>query len=708
MESEIRKDFDLESLEFARSLDLRYVGMEASQTIQAPRSASTETLSASFLDAHQRLFGFVTDRPIEIVAARVEGRKAGVRLDATPTIEQVKRRRSRNHQLVWRQDSQSGDLIQKLIEVFERETIQPADQVVGPAIIAGALSSTLVDGGWEATMLVDGQLLLQKVSKSGSPNLQRSISNGSAVDPVRLEIFNRNFASIAKQMGIALQKTSMSVNVKERLDFSCAIFTSVGDLVVNAPHIPVHLGAMSETVRAIIRLNKTFDAGDVFVTNDPFAGGSHLPDVTVLTPVFNATGEELIFWVASRSHHSEIGGISPGSMPSNATNLAEEGVLIRNFKLVDGKTREAYFDSLFELLTAPPYPSRSPQENLADIRAQVAANQTGQRDLLALVEQYSQDVVLNYTGFIQTAAEQKIRIALRQMNDGEFAFEDSMDNGATIRVRVRKTEDRLTIDFSGTDPVLSGNLNANPAIVSSAVIYVMRCLVDEDIPLNEGVMNPVQVVLPTCFLNPVSDVDPAKCPAVVGGNVETSQRVVDVLLGAIQQSVPEGLAAASQGTMNNWLMGDKTFGYYETVGGGAGATPDAPGADAVHTHMTNTRLTDPEVLETRYPVVLREFSIRTNSGGSGTHIGGEGLIREIEFKKPLTVSLLTNRRGVGPYGINGGGRGAPGLNQLIRSGELSEKVERLSSSCEVSVEPGDRLRIETPGGGGWGREFDQK
>ena len=705
MQLEIQNVFDLDDLEFTQSLDLRYVGTEASQTIQVPSSADGETISASFVEAHQRLFGFVTDRPIEIVAARVEGRKTGVRLDATELTKKAVRRRSETHQLVWQCDSKSEKFVQKPIEVFDRESLKPTEQVIGPAIIAGSLSSTLVDDGWDATMLADGQLLLQKIAETEARDLPRSNAKATTVDPVRLEIFNRNFASIAKQMGIALQKTSMSVNVKERLDFSCAIFTSIGDLVVNAPHIPVHLGAMSETVRAIIRLNENFHPGDVFVTNDPFAGGSHLPDVTVLTPVFNTTGDELIFWVASRSHHSEIGGISPGSMPSNATNLAEEGVLIRNFKLVDGKTGESFFDSLFDLLTASPYPSRSPQENLADIRAQVAANRSGERDLLRLVEQSSQEVVLDYTGFIQSAAEQKIRTALRQMNDGEFLFEDSLDNGATIRVRVSKLEDQLTIDFTGTDSVLKGNLNANPAIVSSAVIYVMRCLVDEDIPLNEGVMKPVQVILPTCFLNPVSHKDPAKCPAVVGGNVETSQRVVDVLLGAIQQSVPGGLAAASQGTMNNWLMGDETFGYYETVGGGAGATSVAGGADAVHTHMTNTRLTDPEVLETRYPVVLREFAIRKNSGGLGTNVGGDGLIREVEFARRLTVSLLTNRRDEGPYGINGGGRGAPGVNQLIRSGEsrvdCDGGVERLPSSCEIEVEPGDRLRIETPGGGGF-------
>jgi len=580
MELEIQETLESSELQFTRSLDLRYLGTEASQTIQAEHPTSLANLESSFRESHQRLFGFVTDRQIEVVAARVEGKKPGLRLEALATSGPPRQITAQSQQPVWRnlsvekpnpnQEASAENWEPVPVDVFDRGQLQSGDLIIGPAIVASSLSSTFVDEGWQATMLDEGQLLLERISDLSNAKSQEvseaatissvakePIANDPAkVDPIRLEIFNRHFASIAKQMGIALQKTSMSVNVKERLDFSCAIFTSTGDLVVNAPHIPVHLGAMSETVRSIIRLNDNICPGDVFVTNDPFAGGSHLPDVTVLTPVFNSRNDELIFWVASRSHHSEIGGISPGSMPPNATNLAQEGVLIRNLKLVDGATGESHFETLLNLLTAPPYPSRSPQENLADIRAQVAANRTGQRDLLQLVEQYSQKMVLSYTGFIQDAAEQKIRAALRLMGDGEFEFVDALDNGATIRVRIKKLSDQLEIDFTGTDAVLSGNLNANPAIVSSAVIYVMRCLVDEDIPLNEGVMNPVRVVLPTCFLNPASHEDPAKCPAVVGGNVETSQRVVDVLLGAIQQSLPDGLAAACQVTLNSWLFGD--------------------------------------------------------------------------------------------------------------------------------------------------------
>ena len=464
----------------------------------------------------------------------------------------------------------------------------------------------------------NGSLLLERVDDLEPAADRDDWGSVDQPNPVQLEIFNSHFSSIAKQMGIALRKTSTSVNVKERLDFSCAVFTRQGDLVVNAPHIPVHLGAMSETVRSTIRLNPDVQPGDVFLTNDPYQGGSHLPDVTTVTPVFEPSSGELIFWVASRSHHAEIGGKAPGSMPADAHVLGEEGVLIQNFKLISGGQER--FGELRQLLTAPPYPSRSPDDNLGDIAAQVAANRRGQNDLLQLVAQYSLGQVQQYMQFMQQAAESKVRSAVRERFErGTYRFRDSMDNGAAIQVEIQVDGEDLTIDFTGTDPVCDDNLNANRAIVSAAVMYVMRCLIDEEIPLNQGVLNPVTIRLPTCFLNPDPADDPRQSPAVVGGNVETSQRVVDVLLGAL------GIAAASQGTMNNWLMGDDTFGYYETVCGGSGATPQADGVDAVHTHMTNTRLTDPEILEQRYPAILREFSIRRGSGGHGRPRGGAGI-----------------------------------------------------------------------------------
>ena len=598
MKTEIEAALPGDNIEWKQTLDIRYAGTDSSLNIEWRQGMD---LAGEFAKIHERRFGFPSTRPLEVVAARLQGRLIGNRLEPATDVPTKRNRAANDFQSMWHK--LEGRLVKRQVGVFDRHELEPGDEIQGPAIISSELSTTIVDPGWQVEMLSGRQLLITRSEVAKLPSHLKTSGRAEAepVDPIRLEVFNNHFSSIARQMGIALQKTSLSVNVKERLDFSCAIFTANGDLVVNAPHIPVHLGAMSETVRHTIRLNQVVSAGDVFVTNDPFAGGSHLPDVTVVTPVFD-DAEELVFWVASRSHHAEIGGIAPGSMPANATKLSEEGVLIRNFQLVDGLTGASNFDSLMELLSKPPYPSRTPRENLADIQAQVASNRSGQLDLLKLIQECGKSTVLAYMNHIQNAAESKIRQSLKSMMDGTFEFEDSLDNGATIRVSIEKRRDELIVDFSGTDPVLEGNLNANPAIVASAIIYVMRCLIDDDIPLNEGVMKPVSIVLPECFLNPANDDGPEKCPAVVGGNVETSQRIVDVLLGALQQSLPgEGLAAASQGTMNNWLMGDGSFGYYETVGGGSGATSRSNGADAVHTHMTNTRLTDPEVLGIKIP-----------------------------------------------------------------------------------------------------------
>lgn len=519
-------------------------------------------------------------------------------------------------------------------------------------------------------------------------------------DLVLLEIFNNQFASIAEQMGITLQRTSCSTNVKERLDFSCAIFDPRGNLVVNAPHIPVHLGAMGETVQRIIadnpdELSPTSvqrTGCSVYVTNDPYRGGSHLPDVTVVTPVRDAYGR-LIFFTASRAHHAEIGGIVPGSMPPFSKTLGDEGVLIRNFKLIDnGRSRE---DDLRALLLNAPYPTRAVNDNMADMRAQVAANQLGVRQLLELVEKHSLAVVQAYMGHIQQAASTKMRQALSAIPDGTYQRTDHLDDGSPICATITKQGGSATVDFAGTGPVLSSNLNANRAIVTAAVMYVFRCLINEDIPLNSGVMEPITIILPECLLNPPEHTDPALNPAVVGGNVETSQRVVDVLLGAL------GGAAASQGTMNNLTFGDATFGYYETIGGGSGATLNANGADAVHTHMTNTRLTDVEVIERRYPVRVHEFSIRKGSGGAGQHRGGDGIVRKLEFLRPLNVSLLTERRGpFAPFGLNGGQPGSLGQNTLQKPGE-PEPIN-LGGKAQIQVEPGDVLTIQTPGGGGFG------
>lgn len=662
-----------------RSLDLRYRGNDHWLTIPQPANSD---YAAAFEVEHRARYGYAhPGRALEIVAARVEAVGRSQRSATAPTKPSLRRAATPVGQATVH--FAAGALPTAL---YERSALSPGETLPGPAIVAESLSTVVIDPGWQAEVLAGGELLLT----DAAVGTREQVS--TAVDPVMLEVFNHQFAGIAEQMGITLRNTSSSVNVKERLDFSCAVFTAAGELVVNAPHIPVHLGAMGQTVRQLLVDNPALQPGDVLATNDPYRGGSHLPDVTVVTPVHDRASGRLIFFTASRAHHAEIGGIRPGSMPPFSRRLAEEGVLIRNFKLVDrGVSR---FDEFAALLASGPYPSRSVADNLADAAAQVAANQQGARDLGQMVERYGLEVVLAYMGHIQRAAEQKVRHSLARLPQGRHTFCDHLDDGSPICVAIDLQRDKAVIDFTGTGPVLAGNLNANRAIVTAAVMYVLRALIDEDIPLNEGVLAPVEIVLPECLLNPPDEGDPAQCAAVVGGNVETSQRVVDVLLGAL------GLAAASQGTMNNLTFGDATFGYYETICGGAGATPRGRGADAVHTHMTNTRLTDPEVLEQRCPVRLREFSIRRGSGGAGQHRGGDGIVRRIEFLRPLDVSILSERRGpYPPYGQAGGAAGQCGMNTLTHA---DGRHEPLPAKVQFVAQAGDVLTIETPGGGGWG------
>jgi len=452
---------------------------------------------------------------------------------------------------------------------------------------------------------------------------------------------------------------------------------------------------MSETVKRIIADNPDLAPGDVYVTNDPYRGGSHLPDVTVITPVHHPESKELLFFTASRAHHAEIGGIVPGSMPPFSKTLADEGALIRNFKLVDrGVSREK---ELRELLLSGAFPTRAVVDNLADVSAQVAANLCGVILLNDLVSRYSLPVVQAYMRHIQQAATKKMQLALEQIEDGVYAFTDHLDNGASLSVQITIQGSSATVDFTGTSPVLETNLNANRAIVNAAVLYVFRCLIQEDIPLNSGVLTPIKIILPECFLNPPERDTPAECAAMVGGNVETSQRIVDTLLGALNK------AAASQGTMNNLTFGDDTFGYYETICGGSGATKDSDGTDAVHTHMTNTRLTDAEIIERRYPVRLHEFSIRKGSGGAGRQRGGAGILRRIEFLKPLKISLISERRAeYPPFGLEGGAPGQIGENLLQKANQTS--TESLGGKFSISVEAGDLLTIKTPGGGGFGKQ----
>ncbi|MBL1198909.1 MAG: 5-oxoprolinase [Nostoc sp. GBBB01] len=541
-------------------------------------------------------------------------------------------------------------------------------------------------------------------------------------DPVRLEIFKNLYQFIAEQMGIVLQNTATSVNIKERLDFSCAIFDSSGLLVANAPHIPVHLGSMSESVRSLINdKGDTIKPGNVYLSNNPYNGGTHLPDVTAITPVFLGSGEmgrlvlsgavgaasrrevwgdggdeEInnaqcpmpIFFVASRGHQADIGGITPGSMPPHSTTVEEEGILFDNFLLVEeGNFQEI---ALRHHLLNHTYPARNPDQNLADFKAQIAANERGVQELRKMVWQYGLDIVQAYMKFVQANAEEAVRRAIAVLKDGSFVYK--MDNGAQIQVQVTiHPESRsATIDFTGTSRQLNSNFNAPKAVTQAAVLYVFRTLVDDNIPLNAGCLNPLEIIIPEgCMLNPTY---PA---AVVAGNVETSQTIVDALYGAL------GVMAASQGTMNNFTFGNEKYQYYETICGGSGAGINFDGTDGVHSHMTNSRLTDPEVLETRYPVLLESFSIRADSGGKGEYSGGNGVVRRIRFLEPMTANILSGHRLVATFGLNGGEAGKVGHNWIQRQ-DGSE--ESLDSTATVEMNVGDVFVIETPGGGGFGHQ----
>ena len=513
-------------------------------------------------------------------------------------------------------------------------------------------------------------------------------------DPVRLEIFKNLYQFIAEQMGIVLQNTAASVNIKERLDFSCAIFDASGSLVANAPHIPVHLGSMSASVTSLIDdVGDNIKPGDVYLSNNPYNGGTHLPDVTAITPVFfTGEGERLfaptkpIFFVASRGHQADIGGITPGSMPPHSTDIAEEGILFDNFLLVsDGSFREA---AVREILSKHTYPARNIRQNIADFQAQIAANNRGVNELLKMVEQYGLETVQTYMQFVQDNAELAVKNAIALLQDGEFTYQ--MDNGATIKVKVAIDRDnnRATVDFTGTSPQLPSNFNAPAAVTQAAVLYVFRTLVDDAIPLNGGCLKPIEIIIPPgCMLNPTY---PA---AVVAGNVETSQTIVDALYGAL------GVMAASQGTMNNFTFGNHRYQYYETICGGSGAGNGFNGTDAVQTHMTNSLLTDPEVLESRYPVILDSFSIRQVSGGKGEYSGGNGVVRKVRFLEPMTAGILSNHRIVSPFGLNGGEAGKVGKSYVVKK---DKTIEQLDSTATVEMQPGDTFIVETPGGGGCG------
>ncbi|TMH87883.1 MAG: 5-oxoprolinase [Betaproteobacteria bacterium] len=565
--------------------------------------------------------------------------------------------------------------------LYRREDLGPGKRIEGPAIIAEAHATTVVEPEWHAIVTALNHVVLQR----SKPREARA-ALGTSVDPVMLEIFNSLYMSIAEQMGLRLQNTAYSVNIKERLDFSCALFDAEGNLIANAPHMPVHLGSMGESVKTVIRLNAgKMKPGDVYVLNAPYNGGTHLPDVTVITPVFGAE-KEILFYVGSRGHHADIGGITPGSMPPGSKVVEEEGVLIDNFLLVEqGRFREK---AALALLSSGRYPVRNVQQNIADLRAQVAANEKGVQELRRMVEHFGLDVVRAYMRHVQDNAEESVRRVIGVLKDGEFNL--PLDNGAHIRARIHIGEDRRSarIDFTGTSAQLPNNFNAPAAVCMAAVLYVFRTLVEDDIPLNAGCLKPLEVLIPQgCMLRP-------RYPAaVVAGNVETSQCITDALYGAL------GVLAASQGTMNNFTFGNERYQYYETVAGGSGAGPGFDGADVVQTHMTNSRLTDPEVLEWRFPVLLESFAIRDGSGGAGRWRGGHGAVRRIRFLEPMTAAILSGRRLVRPHGLAGGGPGMPGRNYVLRAGG---KRDELGPFDQTDMAAGDVFVIETPGGGGYG------
>jgi 5-oxoprolinase (ATP-hydrolysing) len=667
-----------------RIVGLRYAGQDAALAVEWEPGVP---LREAFEDRYATLYGHRPERrPVELESLRVVASTRAPHPEPAPTPAPYTPPPERLARTwlggAWRE-----------VPVFDRAELRPGARVAGPALVVERHSATTVEAGWDAEVDGAGGLVLRQrdgAPARGEPRTHPAPrTSHSRPDAVRLELFTHRFRALVGEMGEQLRRTALSVNVKERLDFSCALLDPDGELVVNAPHIPVHLGALGLCVRTV-RGALPMEPGDVVVTNHPAFGGSHLPDVTVVTPVHDAEGR-LLGYVASRAHHAEIGGARPGSMPPSATTLAEEGVVIPPTWLVRGG--EARWDEVRRLLAGGPHPSRAVEDNVADLAAAVAANHRGAELLRALAAEHGADTVRRYMDALQARAEGRIRAALARIPDGAYDAEERLDDGSPLRVRVEVRGGAARIDFAGTAGVHPGNLNATPAIVRSVVLYVLRLLVDEPLPLNEGLLRAVELRIPRGMLDPEWPADPARGPAVVGGNTEVSQRLADTLLKALR------LAACSQGTMNNVLWGNARFGYYETVCGGSGAGPGWDGADAVHTHMTNTRITDPEVMEHRYPVRVERFAVRRGSGGAGEWPGGDGAVRETVFLEPMSLSVLTQHRAEGPYGMEGGEQGAPGRQRVIRaSGEAVEL--RSVDGCEV--EPGDRLVLETPGGGGWG------
>jgi 5-oxoprolinase (ATP-hydrolysing) len=659
-----------DALQIVRRIDLRYAGTETRLTLEM---ASAPAVLAAFEREHRRQFGYArSDTAIEVVALRIDI-TAKSRTSLRTKVAGRSTGATQRVPVTWSQE-------QGPIEtpVVVRETLAAGVLLRGPLVVVDATATLLVEPGFDLEVREDGVIVL--TDTAATPARTRA----AELDPARLEVVGNAFMSIAEQMGRVLRRTAQSTNIRERLDFSCAVFDPSGGLVANAPHIPVHLGAMGESVRAILAAHPELEPGDVFITNDPAAGGSHLPDITVVSPVHDRGGRRL-FFTANRGHHADVGGTTPGSMPSFSRSLGEEGIVFRGERIVHAGRFDR--EGVRSQLTSGPYPARTPELNLFDLEAQIAANREGERLLHALVAREGADEAAAYMGHLQDEAHRAVLDALVRLGPGERVFSDALDDGSRIALRMIVGPDELVLDFSESAGQHPGNLNAPRAVTTAAVMYFLRVLVGRPIPLNDGCLRAVRVIVA-----PKSLLDPEPSRAVAGGNVETSQRIVDVLLGAA------GLAAASQGTMNNVTFGDATFGYYETLAGGAGAGPGFAGASAVHTHMTNTRLTDVEILESRFPVRVRSFSIRRGSGGNGLARGGDGLVRELEFLRNVEVSILSERRAMNPFGLAGGEPGERGRN-LWNGRDVGGKAR-------FSAQPGDVVRIETPGGGGYGPPGD--
>jgi 5-oxoprolinase (ATP-hydrolysing) len=677
MDELLSQEIEAERIRVIRKALIRYQGTDTALPVDV---SQYEEMVAAFEQAHRQRFGFISrDRDLVVEAVSIEavGSLETVSDREYPSQDETTENPLCHDKVLMVSDGKTHET-----PLFLREKVCPGRRITGPAIIVETTGTVVVETGWAATVTAHNHLILERYL----PRPEVS-AVGTSVDPVMLEVFNNLFMSIAEQMGATLANTAYSVNIKERLDFSCALFDQDGNLIANAPHVPVHLGSMGEAVRTVIRENsQAMRPGNVYMLNAPYNGGTHLPDVTVITPVFSRDGKEILFYVGSRGHHADIGGRTPGSMPPDSRSIEEEGALIDNFLLVEeGVLRE---QETRNLLAEGPYPCRNIDQNLADLTAQIAANETGARELAKMTATFGIDVVHAYMQHVQDNAEESVRKVLDVLQDGSFTY--SMDGGRTIQVSIavdRKKREAV-IDFTGTSPQSDGNYNAPTAVCKAAVLYVFRTLVADNIPLNEGCMKPLKIIIPA-----KSIISPEYPAAVIAGNTEVSQAITDALFGAL------GVLASSQGTMNNFVYGNASFQNYETICGGTGAGPDHPGTGAVHSHMTNTRMTDPEVVEWRFPVRVDSFALRHGSGGRGRYDGGDGVVRAIRFLEPVTATILSSHRETEPYGLAGGEAGKRGENSVLRA---DGSVIRLRGNDEIELGPEDVFVIKTPGGGGFG------